>query len=127
MTMRPGLRLAAITTLILLAGCHGRDGVTVVKLGHGLDPAHPVHRAMEHMQQRVAELSDGHMRIDLYPSQQLGSERELLELLQLGSLGMTKVTAAVLEGFVAPEKAKTVCGKEKKFSSMLYCWPHAKF
>ncbi len=36
----------------------------------------------------------------VYPSQQLGSERELLELLQIGSLAMAKVSAAVLEGFV---------------------------
>ncbi len=35
----------------------------------------------------------------VYPNQQLGSERELVELLQIGSLGMTKVSAAALEGF----------------------------
>jgi tripartite ATP-independent transporter DctP family solute receptor len=39
------------------------------------------------------------MRIDIYPSQQLGSERELLELLQIGSLDITKVSSSVLEGF----------------------------
>uniref|UniRef100_UPI00258E9773 TRAP transporter substrate-binding protein n=1 Tax=Algoriphagus sp. TaxID=1872435 RepID=UPI00258E9773 len=37
-----------------------------------------------------------------YPNQQLGTERELLELLQIGSLGMTKVSAASLEAF-SPE------------------------
>ncbi len=60
---------------------------------------------MEFMAERLAEKSAGRMRLDLYPSQQLGSERELLELLQLGSIGMTKVTAAVLEGFVPKYKA----------------------
>ena len=40
------------------------------------------------------------MRIDIYPSEQLGSERECLELLQIGSLDMTKVSCSVLEGFV---------------------------
>jgi tripartite ATP-independent transporter DctP family solute receptor len=54
---------------------------------------------MVYMAHRVAEKSDGKMRIDIYPSQQLGTERQLLELLQLGSLGMTKVAAAVLEQF----------------------------
>jgi tripartite ATP-independent transporter DctP family solute receptor len=102
--VRPAALLAASLALGL-AGCRAHDGVTVVKLGHGLDPGHPVHEAMEHMQARVAELSGGRMRIDLYPSQQLGSERELLELLQLGSLGMTKVAAAVLEGFAPEYKA----------------------
>ena len=96
---------AFLLAALVLWGCRAGDGVTVVKLGHGLDPGHPVHRAMEHMQRRVAELSGGRMRIDLYPSQQLGSERELLELLQLGSLGMTKVSSAVLEGFAPKYKA----------------------
>jgi len=39
------------------------------------------------------------MRIDVYPNEQLGTERQLLELLQSGSVGMTKVSAAVLENF----------------------------
>ena len=71
----------------------------MIKLGHGLDVSHSVHRAMELMAARVDERSGGRMRIDIYPSEQLGTERQTLELLQLGSLGMTKVSAAVLENF----------------------------
>jgi len=52
------------------------------------------------MARRVEESSAGRMRIDIYPSEQLGSERECLELLQIGSLNMTKVSCSVLEGFV---------------------------
>lgn len=51
------------------------------------------------MAKRVQEESNGKMRIDIYPSQQLGSERELLELLQIGSLDITKVSSSVIEGF----------------------------
>ena len=39
------------------------------------------------------------MRIQIYPNQQLGSERECLELLQIGSLDMAKVSGAVMENF----------------------------
>jgi len=85
--------------LVFLSGCEGKQKITVIKLGHGLDPSHPVHKAMEYMAQRLAEMSQGKMRIDIYPSQQLGTERECLELLQIGSLGMTKVSASVLESF----------------------------
>ena len=85
---------------ILLAGCAGQTDVTVIKLGHGLDAAHSVHQAMVFMGERLEERSGGTMRIDVYPSQQLGTERELLELLQIGSVGMTKVSSAALEGFV---------------------------
>jgi tripartite ATP-independent transporter DctP family solute receptor len=70
-----------------------------LKLAHGLDTTHPVHKAMVYMAERVQEESDGKLRVEIYPSQQLGTERQNLELLQIGSLAMTKVSAAVLENF----------------------------
>lgn len=79
--------------------CAGEDGPRVLRLGHGLDASHSVHRAMLHMAERVESLSDGRLRLEVYPSEQLGSERECLELLQLGSLDLTKVSSAVLENF----------------------------
>lgn len=42
------------------------------------------------------------MIVKVYPNQQLGTERELVELLQIGSLGMTKVSSATLESFAPP-------------------------
>lgn len=84
---------------LLLAGCKADDDIKVIKLGHGLDMTHPVHKAMVFMSERLADKSNGTMRIDIYPNQQLGSERECLELLQIGSLGMTKVSTGVLENF----------------------------
>lgn len=82
-----------------LFSCSGDSEVRVLKLGHGLDASHSVHKAMEFMAERVHEESEGKIRIDIYPSQQLGSERELLELLQIGSLDITKVSSSVIEGF----------------------------
>jgi tripartite ATP-independent transporter DctP family solute receptor len=100
MTMRTQLRtLAALPMLLALGGCLIDDDQTVIKLGHALDTSHSVHIAMQHMADRVAELSDGTMRIDIYPSQQLCSERECMELLQIGSLGIAKVSAATMENF----------------------------
>ena len=101
-------RFFIVILLLLTLGCGAQSDVTVVKLGHGLDPVHPVHQGMVFMAEKVAEKSGGKMRVDIYPSQQLGTERELLELLQLGSLGMTKVTAAVLESFAPAYKAFSV-------------------
>jgi len=89
--------------LILLSlgiGCAEQNEVKEIKLGHGLDTSHPVHKAMVYMSERLYEKSGGTMSIDIYPNQQLGSERETLELLQIGSLGMTKVSTGVLENFV---------------------------
>jgi len=91
--------IIALVLLVLGTGCQSKNDVLVIRLGHGLDPSHPVHRAMEDMAERLAEKSGGTMTIDIYPSEQLGTERQLLELLQIGSLDMTKVSSAVMEGF----------------------------
>ncbi len=89
-----------LSIALAMPGCRSGTEERLIKLAHGLDPTHPVHKAMVFMASRVAEKSQGRLRIDIYPSEQLGSERECLELLQIGSLGMTKVSCSVLEGFV---------------------------
>jgi len=85
--------------LIFIIGCKGSSEHKVLKLAHGLDPSHPVHKGMEFMAERLAEKSDGKLTIDIYPSGQLGSEQQSVELLQIGSLAITKVSAAVMESF----------------------------
>lgn len=79
--------------------------ITTLRLAHSLDVSHPVHKGMEYMAKRARELSDGKLRLKIYPSSQLGSERESLEMLQIGSLAMTKVSSAVMQSFVPEYKA----------------------
>ena len=98
------LHLAPVLCLVAVAlaagGCGRAAGdETVLRLGHELDTAHPVHAAMLHLDGRLRALSGGTMRVEIFPSRQLGNERESLELLQIGSLAMTKVSASVLENF----------------------------
>jgi tripartite ATP-independent transporter DctP family solute receptor len=77
----------------------GNQKITL-KLGHSMDVNHPVHRAMEHMKERLAELSGGSVHVDIYPSSVLGNETQCLEQLQNGSLAMTKTAAAAIENFI---------------------------
>ncbi len=79
--------------------CDKLSNTKKLKLAHGLNVDHPVHKGMEFLAKRIAEKSDGQLQIEIYPSQQLGTERQCLELLQIGSLAMTKVSAAVMENF----------------------------
>jgi tripartite ATP-independent transporter DctP family solute receptor len=98
----------AVAVIGSSAACTGGGSATVLKLAHGLDVTHPVHRAIVHMSDLVAERSNGRMRIDIYPSEQLGSERECVELIQIGSIGITKVSASVAESFVPAFKVLSV-------------------
>ena len=102
--IREARRLAMALMTLLLVSCGAKQDVIVLRVGHSLDPSHTVHKAMLKMGERLQQLSGGTMAIELYPSGQLGSERELIELLQIGSLAMTKVSASPLEGFVPTMK-----------------------
>ena len=84
--------------------CQTQSRIRILKLAHVLDTSHPVHKGMAFMAKRVSEISDGKMQVDIYPGGQLGQERDLIELLQIGSLAMTKVSTAPLEGFVPEMK-----------------------
>ncbi len=76
----------------------------VLKLAHGLDVTHPVHKAMVYMAEKVGEKSAGRLRIDIYPNEQLGSEKECIEQLQIGALSMTKTSSSPLESFIPKMK-----------------------
>lgn len=100
--IRPLNYLGLLFIAAILIGCSKPGGVRILKLGHGLDTSHPVHEAMLYLAEKAEEKSDGKLIVQVYPNQQLGTERELVELLQIGSLSMTKVSTAAMEGF-APE------------------------
>ena len=97
-------RWLSTATLLLfaLSACSTQPAARVLILAHNLPVTHPVHQAMAHMQERLSELSDGKMRMLIFSDGQLGTERVVLELLQIGSVDMTKVSASAISSF-APE------------------------
>ena len=92
------------SSIVLAGGCKATTDTKSLKLAHGLDPTHPVSKAMEFMADRCAEISEGKLLIETYPSGQLGSEQQCVELLQIGSLAITKVSSAVMESFTEQYK-----------------------
>jgi tripartite ATP-independent transporter DctP family solute receptor len=89
-----------LTVVLCTSGGVSARPELVLKLAHGLPTAHPVHEAMLFMAERVAARSDGRMKVEVFPSEQLGTEKECIEALQLGYLAMTKTSSAPMEGFV---------------------------
>ena len=85
---------------LFLFACQAEDKVKTLKFAHGLDQSHPVHKGLLHMKSSLEKASEGKMTIEIYANQQLGAERECFELLQIGSIDMTKVSAAVIENFI---------------------------
>lgn len=96
--------LLVVFALLLFSSCAETNGTKTIRLGHGLDVSHSVHKAMVKMGEDLNKLSGGKLKLEIYPSQQLGTERQCLELLQIGSLDMTKVSVGVLENFAPKMK-----------------------
>ena len=93
------IRTLLLALSLLVAACGPDGGTRTIKLAHGLDTGHSVHKAMLQLGRELDSLSGGRMSLEIYPNQQLGSERESLELLQIGSLDMTKVSSGTMENF----------------------------
>ena len=97
------MKLKNLLLLVFIMGlassCTDTSGTRTLRLAHGLDVSHSVHKAMVKMGEDLNKLSNGKLKLEIYPSQQLGTERQCLELLQIGSLDMTKVSVGVLENF----------------------------
>lgn len=86
--------------LILNQACASDSKPQLLYLAHNMPQSHPVHQGILEMQQSLERKSGGSLRIKVFSDGQLGSEREVLELLQIGSIAITKVSAATLSNFV---------------------------
>ncbi|AXT51598.1 TRAP transporter substrate-binding protein [Aquimarina sp. BL5] len=94
--------------LFILGSCSKEKETKILRLAHTLDTKHPVHKAMVILGEKLEKKSNGTLQVKLYPSGQLGAERECLELLQIGSLDITKVSSAVLENFIIEYKVFSI-------------------
>jgi len=94
--------IMAVGILFLVICLPGLSGAAekVIKLGHVLDTKHPYHIGSEYFAKRTAELTKGKVEVQIYPSSQLGNERELVEGMQVGTMEMGASTSAVAARFV---------------------------
>ncbi len=77
---------------------------TILKLGTSTQPSHIYNLAAEKFGEIVAEKSGGEIEVQVFPAAQLGSERDMVEGLQLGSLEMTLTSTGPMGNFVPQVK-----------------------
>lgn len=94
--------LNTVITTVVLGLSFNTLASTTLKLSHNQNRSHPVHEALQYMAKRTETLTDGALKIRVYPDAQLGSQRESLELVQKGALALAKSNAAELEAFSKP-------------------------
>lgn len=87
------LVLALCCTCLIGCGSQGSDegaateeSTITIKVGHVCAEAHPCHIAFTNFAERCAERSNGTLNVEVYPSSQLGVEREMIEMTMGGSM-----------------------------------------
>ncbi|MGF1762682.1 TRAP transporter substrate-binding protein DctP [Aliivibrio kagoshimensis] len=105
MTMRKTILTAVIGAALTIGTSASAFAATTLKLSHNHNRDHAVHKAMTQMAKEVKELTNGEVKIRIYPDAQLGTQRESMELMQNGALDMVKTNAAEMEAFSADYSA----------------------
>lgn len=103
--------LISISALsILLVGCNsektdevssaGKDEkVYTLQVGHVVTTDHSYHLALEEFAKQAKEKSDGRLNIEIFPSAQLGNERDLVEGMTMGTIDMALSNSGNLAAF----------------------------
>lgn len=70
-----------------------------LKAGHTLAPDHPYQLGLLKFAELIKAKTNGEITLDAFHSSQLGSERELIEGMQMGTVDMAVISTAPLAGF----------------------------
>ncbi|KAA3627092.1 MAG: hypothetical protein DWQ08_08000 [Proteobacteria bacterium] len=93
-----------------------------LRFAHNLSPTEPFHLAAERFAERVGKASNGEIGVTVFPSEQLGPNREILQLVQQGANVITLTDAGYMGDFV-PDfgilQAPYLVGEPSDFSNLL--------
>lgn len=108
----------ALTAALTLAACGGRGSGAdsggddngngdsgqeiTLTIGHSQAPTVPMNQGAERFKELVEEGSDGRITVEVYPAEELGSEPEMMEGLQMGNVRVAIVATAVAADTCAP-------------------------
>ncbi len=91
--------LIILAVAILLAVPQAAYCKTELKFGHVLQEDHPYHKMALKFKEELEKRNDN-LVVNIFPARQLGSERDLLEGVQIGSVDISTITSALTAGFV---------------------------
>lgn len=111
--MKKLISLLVITTLfvMILTGCGGQSSssetsdVITLKLADSYPSGHTMNITSKYFVDRVEELSNGKIKVEYYPSEQLG---KLKDMLQLASSGIVDITPVIPSFFAGQLPLNTV-------------------
>ena len=95
---------AVLTSGMMFTGCGaGSDGDDrkIVRIGHVQSQTHPDHLGLEAFANYINEKLGDKYRVEVYPSELLGSQTEMVQLTQTGAIDFVVASTAIMETFSA--------------------------
>ncbi|NDH51644.1 MAG: TRAP transporter substrate-binding protein [Betaproteobacteria bacterium] len=83
-----GSSTAVAGSNLLLSGRASAQAPQTLKIGHVLAPSHPFHQGLELAGRKLAESTNGRVKLQVFPSSQLGTERDMNIAIRSGGVDM---------------------------------------
>ena len=96
-----GMASCLAAALAFSTGALAADKVIEIKIGHGDVETHPLHLSFVHFKEVLEKESNGHFKVNVFPNEQMGGDRELTEAVQMGNLTITAVSTSPVAAFNA--------------------------
>jgi tripartite ATP-independent transporter DctP family solute receptor len=115
------LLLVGSTAVFASGQAEGGEAESMTLRYGELNPdGHPITEGAYEFARLVEEKTDGRITIEVFPSSQLGSEREQMQAIQQGGLDFFRPNTAAMPDFNVPEMA--ILGLPYVFSSREHMW-----
>ena len=96
--MRKMFMLLAVLVFVVAAGQVSAG--TLITIAHGLPEDHSGHFGLVKFKEVVEKESKGELTCEIFPNQQMGGDREMIEGVQLGNIMVGFTSSSPLAGFV---------------------------
>jgi len=92
--------LTVIAISLLLVGCGiGGSSERLVRIGHNQPIDHPTHIALIAFEEFIDEKLDGKYNVEVYPSELLGTQTDMVQLTQTGAIDFCVASNSIMETF----------------------------
>lgn len=88
-----------VLAVSLLGGCGTTEGKRIVRIGHNQSENHPSHKGMVAFEEFIEEKLGDKYDVEIFPSELLGSQTEMVQLTQTGAIDFCIASNAILETF----------------------------
>lgn len=88
-----------ILAVMMLTGCGSTESKRIIRIGHNQSTNHPTHIALVAFQNFINEKLGDKYVVEVYPSELLGSQTDMVQLTQTGAIDYCVASNAILETF----------------------------